>query len=349
MLNSVINLAYLQVLQGRLRQSEATYTSAISIVANPQQIKFLFGGAAFYFGLGELYREQNQLNKAADYLQQGMALLNSAVIVDADTITLGFIALAWLQQNQGDVTTANNTLHALIEIGQQRHFASHLLTRAAAAQAQIWLAQNNLAAAAHWADNSQLHLTDEVAFPYEPHYLALVRVRLAQGRLEGIRPLLHQLQTAATSHNRQQSLIEIHILQALTHQVANDLPAALHSLNQALTLAAPEGYLRIFADEGEPMTRLLSQLPITPYLRILLQARHQSPLPPPLPSGIDSLSEREMEVLHLVADGASNQDIAAALVVTVSTVKKHVSNILSKLNATSRTQAVAEARTLNLL
>jgi ATP/maltotriose-dependent transcriptional regulator MalT len=128
---------------------------------------------------------------------------------------------------------------------------------------------------------------------------------------------------------------------------------AVHLL-QSPQPAAPEGYIRIFADEGEPMAQLLAELhdgrhPFIAYIHSLRQTFNQVPPPPPLPSGIDSLSEREMEVLHLIADGASNQEIAAALVVTISTVKKHVSNILSKLNTSSRTQAVAEARTLNLL
>jgi LuxR family maltose regulon positive regulatory protein len=354
LLNSVTNLAYLQTLQGRLRQAQATYQEALELVTHPDQLQYLFGGVSYFFGLGDLLREQNELDEAARYLAQGDQLVQGTISADADIVTLGYIALARLQQNQGNPQAANATLKTLSAIGQQRHFAPHLLTRAAAAQAQLWLAQNNLAAAANWADQSQLHLTDEVAFPYEPHYLVLVRIRLAQGRLEGIRPLLTQLQTAAAMQHRQQSLIEIYSLQALTHQAENNPSAALHSLQQALTLAAPEGYSRIFADEGEPMAQLLAELndgrhPFIAYIHSLRQTLNQAPPPLPLPSGIDSLSEREMEVLHLIADGASNQEIAAALVVTISTVKKHVSNILSKLNTSSRTQAVAEARTLNLL
>jgi len=178
--------------------------------------------------------------------------------------------------------------------------------------------------------------------------------------------LLERLLHDAEAKWRMNSVLEILILRALALCTQGDRTAALTALERALMVAEPESYIRIFVDEGEPMLALLSKLLATgrrasAYLQRLLAAGDQqsgygaSPIPAPLQahskppqSLIDPLSERELEVLHLVAEGASNHEIAEQLVVAVSTVKRHVSNIFSKLVVTSRTQAVARAREIGL-
>jgi LuxR family maltose regulon positive regulatory protein len=155
-------------------------------------------------------------------------------------------------------------------------------------------------------------------------------------------------------------------LQALAHALRNEDQEALTVLAQAVHLAEPEGYIRVFVDEGPTMATLLSRLRdqerkqgSRPYLDTLLAAfssermRHT---PLPAESGvrgeqplIDPLSQRELEVLQLIARGDSNQEIADQLVITLDTVKRHVTHIFGKLGVHNRVQAVARAQTLGLL
>ena len=189
--------------------------------------------------------------------------------------------------------------------------------------------------------------------------MALVRIVLAQHRNAEALVRLVPLLEAATKQERWGNVIELLLLQTLAYLGHQGEKAALTALTQAVHLAEPEGYIRCFADEGVPMADLLSELRDrqrrqgpTPYLDKVLaafaqqtgadQRTAQQTLPEPL-------STREQEVLHLLAGGASNQEIAETLVITLDTVKRHVSNILSKLGASNRTQAVTRARSLGML
>jgi LuxR family maltose regulon positive regulatory protein len=167
-------------------------------------------------------------------------------------------------------------------------------------------------------------------------------------------------------------VIEMKILQALAYQMRRQEQEALNALAQALRLAEPEGYIRSFVDEGVPMELLLSHLreqerkrkqESTPFLDTVLAAFATSPHNGktrlagesghplrygPMSTFLEPLSERELEVLRLMEQGASNQEIAEGLVLALSTVKSHVRNILSKLGVSNRTQAVKQARTFGL-
>jgi LuxR family maltose regulon positive regulatory protein len=163
-------------------------------------------------------------------------------------------------------------------------------------------------------------------------------------------------------------VIEIRLLQALAHQMLYQQTQALDALSEAVRLAEPEGYIRSFVDEGVPMAALLSQLreqqhkdgPTTPYLdKLLVAFPQQSKVqePQPKPAGerpktqqlVDTLSERELEVLQFLSCDASNQEIAQELVIAVDTIKRHVSHIFAKLGVNNRVQAVRQARELGLL
>lgn len=240
---------------------------------------------------------------------------------------------------------------------------------------QIELAQGNLAAAIHWAEKSGLSTGDtDLSYLREREYLALARVHIAQGRYNQnasiVREalcLLDRLLQKAESKARMHSAIEILVLCALAFQEVGHSMEALAALKRAMVLGEPEGYVRIFLDEGEAMLHLLSRLRATghgesAYIQTLLAAgeKHIHELSAPLfkpetPHSmssqplLDPLSWRELEVLHLIANGDSNYEIAEQLVVAVSTVKRHVSNIFSKLAVTNRTQAVARAREFGML
>jgi LuxR family maltose regulon positive regulatory protein len=188
------------------------------------------------------------------------------LLAEATAITSGYIALARLQQARGDSAGAIATFYELEVLARERNFPAHLLARAAALQAQLALMQGDLKQAVHWIDTSGLHPDRDLSYPREVEYLTLARVRIAQGRGDPAGPYLHdalqlldRLLEADEAGGRMESVIEILILRALALQAQGDMRAALTALERALTLAAPEGYVRVFVDEGAPMAALLSE------------------------------------------------------------------------------------------
>lgn len=359
-------LARLQVLQGRLHQAAATYGEIVQGVTGQGELRVLVSGPSYYFGLGDLLREWNNLDAAERQLAQGVDLVSGRRTVEAEVATRGYMALARLQQARGESTSALKTLDAFVQLAQRCHFVPHLLAQAAAARAQVELVRGNVLAAIRWADGSGLSAQDELSYPRELEYLTLVRVRIAQGREDPTGPflpaaldLLERLYQDAEEKSRMRSALEVLLLRALALDAQGDRTEALATLGRTLTLAEPEGYIRLFLDEGTPVIALLRQAytqRIAPvYLTTLLKASGEpittdSYLPSPRSSGLmEPLTAREREVLQLLMDGASNREIAHRLVLSVNTVKKHVLNICGKLGVRSRTQAIARARTLNLL
>jgi LuxR family transcriptional regulator, maltose regulon positive regulatory protein len=352
-LHSMTRLADLQMLQGRLRQAADAYARASDMVPQLVDDLALSGSAAYFFGLAALRYEQNELETAVRLLAQGMAALAGPLTIEAHAAATGYITLARLKQAQGDGDGALALLAEFKELAQQQGFFSLMWDRAAAVQAQLQLRHGYLAAAGQWAAACYPRHHDLAHLPYlrETEYLVLVRVLTAQGQAPAADRLLARLLAAAEAAERRHSVIEILILQSLSLQSQHKTAGALLVLQQALGLAEPEGYVRTFLDEGPPLAVLLRHIQArSAYARRLLAAfpaAEQAVAAQLAPAEI--LSAREREVLRLVAQGASNQTIAATLVVSIPTAKKHVSNILSKLHAASRTQAVAQARELGLL
>jgi LuxR family transcriptional regulator, maltose regulon positive regulatory protein len=373
LLRSIINLARLQVLQGRLRQGTATFEEAARSSSGPGGSERLVGNPAYYFGMGDLLREWNDLDAAERHLEQGMDLVSGMPTVDADVVAHGFISLARLQQARGEYGPAITTLEIFSHLAHRQNFFPPLLANAAAAKARLSLAQGDLPAAIGWAEASGLHL-DEPSYPREAEYLTLARVLIARGRDDPEGPyfddalrLIDLLLGAAESGARMGSAIEILILRALALQARRETTGAFEALERVLTLGEPEGYVRVFVDEGAPMAALLSaflkarrrggrgtkQLASLGYVRRLLAVfeppaptQHAQATGQPLP---EHLTRREREVLALIAEGFSNQEIADRLFIAPSTVKWYVHSILRKLEVDSRIKAVARARELHLV
>jgi ATP/maltotriose-dependent transcriptional regulator MalT len=195
----------------------------------------------------------------------------------------------------------------------------------------------------------------------------LARVLLAQGQSGRALRLLDRLHAAAAAQDRTGSVIEAGALRALALAASGEEAAAVAALAGALTLACPQGYVRVFADEGPPMAALLGRLvaaqrsgsaaagvPLGCLARLLraFSPEHAVPDTGPgtaVPGIVEPLTSRELEVLGLLAAGRSNQAIAGQLVITLDTVKKHVSHVLDKLGAANRTEAVTRARELDLI
>jgi LuxR family maltose regulon positive regulatory protein len=282
----------------------------------------------------------------------------------------GLVTLAWIRQALGDGAGALAAMDEAGQVGASREVAS-LLNPAPAQRARLLLAQGDTRAAAQWASSCGLDLDAERGYPMEPEYLALARVLLAQALPGQALRFLERLHTSAAAAGRTGSLIEIQALQALALAAQGDEAAALTALAQALILACPQGYLRVFADEGPPMATLLGRLVAAQradqgqardiplgYLGRLARSFAQSTAAtqpnaaqrtPVAPGLVEPLSQREIEVLRLLAAGHPNQQIARELVVSLHTVKKHVSHVLSKLGAANRTEATARARELGLI
>ena len=366
-LRSISNLARFKLLQGRLRQAASTLEQVMHLASGHRRLQDLLNGADYYCIMGDLLREWNQLQRAEQQLMQGMDLDRGALTAEAEMITRGYLALARLQQACGQSTQARETLDAFARLCRQHGFAPVLLARGAAVGAQIELAQGNLAAAISWAETSGVLAWDELSYPREQEYLTLARLRIAQGREQPTGPflreavaLLARLGEDAEAKGRMRSVLEVLLLRALALEVQGDPAEALTALGRALAVAEPEGYIRIFLDEGGPMVALLRQAhkhKIAPagYIATLLAASGETTAMTLDPAShrssplLEALTAREREVLRLLINGASNREIAQHLVLSVNTVKKHVWNICGKLGVQSRTQAIAQARILDFL
>ena len=232
---------------------------------------------------------------------------------------------------------------------------------------QVWLAQGRLGEALGWAREQGLSVENELSYLREFDHITLARVLLTcyqsgreDGSISGVMGLLERLLKAAEEGGRMGSVIEILVLQALAHHAQGDLPAALLPLQHALALAEPEGYVRMFLDEGSSMMQLLreaSAREIMPdYTDKLLAAfeaekrksEDKAHLPPTQPL-IEPLSQRELKILQLIAQGLSNREIGERLFLALDTIKGHNRKIFDKLQVQSRTEAIARARELGLL
>ena len=324
-----------------------------------------FPAAGFlYVALGDLLRERNELITAAQYLERGINLGQEGG--NPYVLIAGYTWLAWLLHTQGDASGSHRSISTALELVQEKQLSRFWpLPLPGCYQARLWIAEGNLAAAAHWAEATGLDPANPtISYLDEAEYLTLARLLIAQCNLEAAANLLSELHRAADAAERNGSLIEVLILQALTLAAQEQSDEASDALERALALAQPEGFIRIFVDEGEAMRGLISTFqkkhlthPLRAYTEKLLAAFE---VPQALfPSAtsqqfvnqnlIEPLSGRELEVSRLIAEGLSNQAIAQKLFLSTGTVKVHLKHIYGKLAVNSRTQAVARLRELNLL
>jgi LuxR family maltose regulon positive regulatory protein len=352
------SLGALNQAMGRLHEAEATFQEALQTATRK---KSPVAGQA-YACLAFVYREWNDLESARLYAEK---LVESSVtwgVVDA--LACGHLFLATVLQAQDDIPGANQAMAEASQVMHRHPLELRSMPWLGATRARLWLAQGKLADARHWAETRGLSVDGKLDLRNEVEYLALVRILLAEGRADDAARLLARLQKAMESTGRQGNLIAVLVLWAIVLDVQADTSSALAVLEQALSLARPEGYMRVFLDEGKPIANLLKigvnkweDRDLVVYARKLLAAFYQGEAQRPVPPAetvqgdapIEPLTAREREVLHFVAAGWSNREIADKLVISVRTVKKHVENIHGKLGVTSRTQAAARARELDLL
>ncbi len=262
--------------------------------------------------------------------------------------------MARLEWIRGNLKAAIKNMNIAEKMTNEHKFAFKYALRVKYGLLCLWLAQGNLEQASRIVQENGITANDDIPYLREMEYLALLRLLLAQGNYDAALALSQRLLQKIEAGRRIGRIIETLVLQALIFQGSKDPDRALATLQKALALARSEGYARTFLDEGEPIVRLLhlarSRQIETEYVSELLSATPEAAgasVSPPLQK--EPLTAREIEVLKLIEAGYANQEIAAKLVISFTTVKRHISNIYTKLDAKNRTQAVAVAKELKLL
>ncbi|MGE3596593.1 MAG: LuxR C-terminal-related transcriptional regulator, partial [Dehalococcoidia bacterium] len=353
--SSTIMLADMQVAQGHLRAAQRAYERSLQR-ATEQGNAAPRGTADMHVGLSEIYREQGDLEAATRHLIQSNELGTTAGL--PENRYRWFIAMAGVKHAQQDLDGALDLLDQA-----ERLFApgfSPDVRPISALRTRVWLAQGRFAEALEWVREQGLSVDDDLSYLREFQHLTLARVLIAQSEQDGdSRPLraaeglLERLLEAAEAGGRTGSIIEILILKAIVQRAMRDVPAGLIPLHRALALAGPEGYVRIFVDEGRPVAILLERLSkdaSAGHARRLLKAfQHTGGKTSVGQSPFEPLSERELEVLRLLGTDLSGPDIASELVVSLNTMRTHTKSIYTKLGVNSRREAVRRAQELDLI
>jgi LuxR family maltose regulon positive regulatory protein len=352
------SLGSLHVTMGHLHEAEVTFQQALETAL---RVKSPVAGQV-YAWLARVHRKWNHLATAKLYAEKAIEFSQKWGVVD--TLACVNLFLATVLQAQNDIPGADQALAVASQIIHDHPLELPSMPWLGATRARLRLAQGNLDDARRWAETRGLSAEGKLDHRNEVEYLVLVRILLAEGRVAEATSLLSRLETMMECAGRHGNLIEVLVLQAIALDMQAYLQSALGVLKQALSLAQPEGYMRVFVDEGTPIETLLKvgmtewqDSDLLAYTGRLLAAFHHGEAERPAPMAetlqvqplVEPLSQRELEVLHLVAAGWTNQEIADKLVISVRTVKKHVENIHGKLGVSNRMQAALRARELNLL
>lgn len=366
--NTAAHMAIVLELSGRLGESERLSRGQLQRVGDPfwQGVPL---AAYASFGLSRVLYERNELLTANHLLGEAVQQLAAWALKRPLVITT--MMLARVQQALGEPKQARATMARVAAIVQKDDL-KQTFSQWAEYRARMFMTQGDLAAAGLWAKEIEPTIDDKLDPALEFKHMTLAQFYLVQGRLDDAQRLLDRLLPAAEAAGRTGRVIEIVLLQALTAQALGQRKAALTALARALSLAEPEGYIRTFVDLGPPMATLLREAharAIRPvYVAQLLAAFPDSrlgildfglsprPIPNPksgVPPGpqnlIEPLSKRELEILHLIAQGYTNPEIGQQVFISDQTVKVHTRSIYGKLGVNSRREAVAKARALGLL
>lgn len=358
-------VADIEVFRGHLSRAIEMYGQVLtwSNTGIPQK-----GALIAHAGLANVLCEKNHLEEALTHIRAGLVQLEQ---VGGPGITLWlYRTLARIHRATGSWADALESLNRAYQSGENAQ-VPYVMAQAAALRAQVLLAQGDIEAGADWMANSGLDPNDPVptfSGEQELYYLTIARVLNAQGRRLEALMLLKRMLDAALAEDRLGSAIVILAIHAVVYQAQGNKSSALEALERAMALAEPEGFIRSFVDEGEPMRLLLldyqfmcrakirdgydSEPPrLLAYTEKLLAAfSRPEPVAGFPPSALpESLSEREVQVLRMIARGFSNEEIASTLVIAISTVKSHINSLYGKLGIHRRTQAVSIARDLGVL
>jgi len=365
-ISGTVLLGIIKTAQGRLREAFSIYEETQQrYIADQQPV--LRGTAELYIGLSELYYERGDLVAARAHFQNGIDLADEGSLPGFEYIM--YLTHSRLKELEQDIDGALNQIYK----AERLHYRYNLpdVKPLAAIKARLFIRQGKLHAAQNWIREFNLTKNDNLSYLREYEYITLTRYFLAQYLqnkeelyLNDAVELLERLLREAEEGKRYGSLIEILILQAIAYQLNKDIPQALISLERALELAEPEGYVQVFISEGAPMLSLLNHIATDGAIRAFIDrlmsdyntsttsSKPTSPATPftkETPQLVERLTVREVEILRLIAAGMRNQEIADQLFISLHTVKRHIANAFGKLDVSNRTEAVAIANQLNLL
>ncbi len=355
---------------GRLHEAHQLTQQAMQLSKKPDGL--LIPEVSWPLALqAEVLREWNELDRALALIQEVISLSQKTQsLVLLSNLFYGYAVLLRIYLSCNKLEAACSAFQEVERMSTSLNQPTYLYLCSpftTVDQVRLWLACGELDRATRWAEELDMKKRHGNPFIHEREDVARIRVLLAQAQPDIALQRLESVLQRATTGQRWGHVIEIRLLQALAYQMCRKETQALAALSEAVRLAEPEGYIRSFVDEGPPMAVLLSRLRglqhkqrPTPYLDTLLAAFPQRskaqkclPLQTEMPTKtqplLDPLSEREREVLWLLAQGTSNQEIAQELAITIDTVKRHISHIFSKLGVNSRIQAVRQAEKLGLL
>jgi LuxR family maltose regulon positive regulatory protein len=368
--SSVINtvaaaclLSRLYAVQGRLDKASELCQMAAQFIPDASG-QHLGARALVEAGIAERCYERNDLQAALAHVKQGLALM--PWWGKADDTVLAYLTLARIHLAQANMGEAAEAVEQAMRITRAGGLFSEARRAAEAAQVRLWLAQGDLGSAGRWAEALERHsgTQDCFSFENEPLHITRGRVLIAQQKPREALALLVRLEENARNAGRLGRVLEILLLEALALQRSGQPEAARQAFTGCLELAEPQGYVRLFLDEGGPLQSLLGQWlghaapgRLREYAaRLLPKFNNGGPAaaatqPKASTSGrlVEPLSPRELEVLRLIALGCTNQEIARQLVISAGTIKAHSASIYRKLEVGNRTEAVARARQLGIL
>jgi len=311
--------------------------------------------AHHYLGLAMIARERNDRTTFSKYFQIAEETGSTSTLADwAYRYELAKAAI-----HEGDADFENALL--ALEKAQASYVMNPIpvLRTTDALKARIHIKQNRLKKAHDWVQKQKLSVSDEVTFLSEFDHLTLARLHIQEGDFSGVSEMLGRMLRAAEAQNRKGSRLEILFTLSLLHNAQGNTTHALKALEQALTLAEPEGYIRLFIEGGEPMHEMLEILskdqkkPLKMFVNKLLSAfsevKNKTSTSTRSSILVEPLTDREIEILRLVAQGFSNDEISRQLFVAISTIKGHNLRIFDKLQVKNRTEAVAKAREIGLI
>jgi len=362
---AISNQSNVSFMQGQLHETAATLQRALDLVTQ-QAVTELPITAVIHQPLAEIFYEWNELTKAAD--QATMAVERALRGGNPRILLLSYVILARVLAAQGENAKAQTALDRAEALVSEHELPPRYANEVHTLRVKSWLQENNLAAALDWVQASGLQPTGEISSDKGGQYNLLARILIRQHQFGVGLDLFDRLLQAAEKAGNLLSTLESLACKSIALYLSGNVGQARACLGRALALAVPHNFRRLFIDEGPVMQRLLlvfrtEQMPqpadsrIGLYVDQLLVAFNGSaepvaappPVRAPQPSLIEPLTEREVEVLHLIAQGLSDREVAERLIVVIGTVKRHLNNLYGKLGVHSRTQALARARELNLL
>jgi LuxR family maltose regulon positive regulatory protein len=357
-MNASMKLALNLRSQGRLQQAIKVCRQQLKLAGEKSLLQTEMVGWLLAIW-GEILAELDDLEGALKQTSKGVERTQGGS--DVAMLTWSYMCLTRVLYSRDDLAGAEKIVTETERIARESIVPAWVANMMATWRARIWLAQGKLDATLEWVQKRELHLDAHPTYVGALLYIALARILVAREQYDDAIGLLERLLEPAETGGHVSRAIEILNLQALAFQGQGDTTQAMSRLERALAIAEPGGFIRTFADEGPPMARVLYEAlsrEIAPdYVRRLLAAFPSAEPEQPEPTRsqvseaelIDPLSERELEVLQLIAEGLTNPEIASRLFLSLHTVKTHTRNIYGKLDVHNRTQAVSRARALGIL